>query len=188
MRLFVCFLSLTISSSVMATELNGRCVGVTDGDTLTILDDAQQQYEVRLADVDSPETSCHTRKPSAFDEKCVEHGQPFGKTAKKSLSDLIFNKRVRVMIAEAKNKVGYVQESLSYGRVIGTVLVDGVDANLQQVARGYAWHYGQYARHDQTPQQFQLYQRAEDAAKRQGLGLWSETAPVAPWTYRHPGK
>lgn len=33
-----------------------------------------------------------------------------------------------------------------YGREIGKVLVNGVDVNLEQVQRGFAWHYKAYER------------------------------------------
>ncbi len=37
-----------------------------------------------------------------------------------------------------------------YGRGVGKVLIDGVDANLEQVRRGLAWHYQAYQR-EQSP-------------------------------------
>ena len=33
-----------------------------------------------------------------------------------------------------------------YARSLGTVLVGGFDANLQQVRAGFAWHYKKYER------------------------------------------
>jgi len=38
-----------------AESLTGRVVGITDGDTLTVLV-TQQQLKVRLADIDAPES------------------------------------------------------------------------------------------------------------------------------------
>lgn len=42
---------------VHAKELSGQVVGVTDGDTLTLLDAYNTQYKVRLAGIDAPESA-----------------------------------------------------------------------------------------------------------------------------------
>ena len=52
-------------------------VGVSDGDTITILDDAKTQHKIRFAGIDAP-----------------EKGQAFGERSKQSLSALVFQKRV----------------------------------------------------------------------------------------------
>lgn len=70
-----------------------------------------------------------------------------------------------------------------YGREIGKVLVDGMDANLQQVSRGFAWHYKAYER-EQSANDRQLYDLAENEAKAAQRGLWWDAKPVAPWELR----
>lgn len=40
---------------VHAETISGQVVGVTDGDTLTILDTSKMRHKVRLADIDAPE-------------------------------------------------------------------------------------------------------------------------------------
>lgn len=62
-----------------AQEHIGRVVGVSDGDTLPILDDRKQQIKVRLAEIDTPESA-----------------QPYGTRAKQELSRLVFGKTVLV--------------------------------------------------------------------------------------------
>ena len=57
-----------------AADLQGRVVGVHDGDSITFLA-GRHQLKVRLADIDAPEL-----------------GQAFGQRSKQSLSDLCFNK------------------------------------------------------------------------------------------------
>lgn len=57
----------------------GSVVGVSDGNTLTVLISQKTQVKVRLAGIDAPES-----------------GQPFGSRAKKELSGLLFGSRVKV--------------------------------------------------------------------------------------------
>jgi micrococcal nuclease len=61
--------------SATAQEYIGRVVGISDGDTITILDDRKQQIKVRLAEIDTPESA-----------------QPYGTRAKQELSGLVFGK------------------------------------------------------------------------------------------------
>ena len=71
-----------------------------------------------------------------------------------------------------------------YGRIIGKISVDHRDVYLEQVRRGMAWHYKQYAG-DQSPDDRGAYADAEVAARAAGVGLWHDVAPVAPWEWRH---
>jgi endonuclease YncB( thermonuclease family) len=57
------------------------------------------------------------------------------------------------------------------------------DTGLAQVKAGMAWWYRKYAR-EQTPEDQALYEKAEDDAKADSVGLWSEPDPVAPWVWR----
>jgi endonuclease YncB( thermonuclease family) len=134
--------------------LEGRVVGVHDGDTVTLLIEGNQQVKIRLAQIDAPESD-----------------QAFGQRSKQSLSDMVFNKNIRVE-KETIDK---------YGRTVGTIFVDGLDANREQVKRGMAWAYRKYL-HDQSLLQ------VEDEARRVKIGLWSAPNPMPPWEYRHGGK
>ena len=66
-----------------------------------------------------------------------------------------------------------------YGRIIGKISDDHRDVCLEQVRRGMAWHYKQYAR-DQAPGDRGAYSEAEMAARAARVGLWRDVAPVAP--------
>ena len=71
-----------------------------------------------------------------------------------------------------------------YGRIIGKISVDHRDVCLEQVRRGMAWHYKQYAR-DQSPDDRGVYAEAEVAARAARLGLWHDVASVPPCEWRH---
>jgi endonuclease YncB( thermonuclease family) len=95
--------------SAMASDISGRVVGVSDGDTITVLIDGHENVKVRLTGIDAPEKS-----------------QPFGAVSKKNLSDQVFGKSVTVEW-DKKDK---------YGRVLGRVLVNGTDVCLEQIKDG----------------------------------------------------
>ncbi len=151
--LSLAFVSITCG----ATSLIGLIVGVTDGDTVTLLDKAQVQHKIRLAGIDAPEKK-----------------QPFGMRSKEHLSDLVFNRQVTVETGKTDR----------YGREVGVVFVDGKDANLYQVRQGFAWHYKAYQR-EQSATDRNLYANAEDEARTAKKGLWLDPAPVPPWEFRH---
>jgi endonuclease YncB( thermonuclease family) len=94
-----------------AADLQGRVVGVTDGDTLTIRVDGKN-LRVRLEGVDAPELA-----------------QPYGKSARRSLAELCRGKDARVVERGKDDE----------GRVLGSVRCGEVDANVEQVRRGLAW-------------------------------------------------
>lgn len=139
-----------------AQALTGKVVGIADGDTLTLLDSANIQHRIRLAGIDSP-----------------EKGQPFGDHCKKSLSDLVFGRTVEVESSKLDR----------YGRVIGKVLIDGLDANLEQINRGCGWHYKKY-QNEQPLEDRLSYTRAEASVREAGVGLWRDKDPVPPWEWR----
>lgn len=164
-----------LCDNAKADTLFGKVVAVTDGDTLAVLDSNNEQHVIRLFAIDAPETSCHAQKPSEYDDACVETSQPYGKASKRSLSALVFGKSVNVEIQPGK----------TYGREIGTVWVGNINANLEQVKRGYAMMYRQYAKHGLLPEEYQEMEEAEHEAHEHGLGLWEDSHPTPPWEYRH---
>ena len=70
-----------------------------------------------------------------------------------------------------------------YDRIVGKVLLDGMDACLEQVKAGLAWHYKKY-QHEQSAEDRELYADAENKARNERLGLWRENNPIPPWEYR----
>jgi endonuclease YncB( thermonuclease family) len=62
-------------------------------------------------------------------------------------------------------------------------MVDGTDANLEQIKLDMAWHYKAYMR-DQPAIDRKIYAEAEVEAKDAKRGLWSDAAPIAPREFR----
>lgn len=139
------------ATNVCAADIACRVVGIADGDTLSCLDSSYKTHKVRLAQIDAPEKK-----------------QAFGSQSRQSLSDMAFG-RAAVLQPETTDK---------YGRLVAKVLIDGRDINLEQVRRGMAWVYRQYAQDSD-------YFAAENSAKAARSGLWADPSPTAPWDWRH---
>lgn len=141
-----------------ADELRGRVVSVADGDTITVLDAGRMQHRIRLNGIDAPESS-----------------QPFSQVSRRHLSEMVAGRDV-IVVWDKRDR---------YGRLVGTVLVDGQNANLAQLTAGLAWYYRYYA--SDVPAELRpRYEAAEAAAKAARRGLWADPQPVAPWAYRNP--
>lgn len=57
-RVLILGLLITLlTPAAWAQILTGRVVGVTDGDTITVLDEQRVQHKIRLAGIDAPEKS-----------------------------------------------------------------------------------------------------------------------------------
>ena len=80
-----------------------------------------------------------------------------------------------------------VQKKDKYGRSVGKILVNQTDACLEQIKRGMAWHYKQYA-NEQSPEDRDVYAQAESTARAQSLGLWKDKSPTPPWAFRKQNK
>ncbi|HEX7530001.1 MAG TPA: thermonuclease family protein [Pyrinomonadaceae bacterium] len=140
--------------------LNGRVVSVADGDTVTVLDANDAQHRIRLEGIDAPESH-----------------QAFGEQSRQSLAEMISGKEVTVNY----------QKTDQYGRLVGKILFDGRDINLEQVRAGMAWHYKFYE-NEQTPEDRELYAKAEETARSVRRGLWQDPNPVEPYQFRKEEK
>ena len=78
-NVFSAVLLCIVASTTIAETIHGKVVGVSDGDTITVLDGDYQQYKIRLAGIDAPEKA-----------------QAFGNRSKEHLSALVFGKSVSV--------------------------------------------------------------------------------------------
>jgi endonuclease YncB( thermonuclease family) len=159
-KILIAGLFLAFSAIAYADVINGRVVGIADGDTITVLDNTNSPHKVRLAGIDAPEKK-----------------QAFGNVSKKTLSDLVFGKQVTVDWSKHDR----------YGRIVGKALVNGMDANLEQIKRGMAWFYAKY-QNEQSVQDRLDYASAQDDAQKNHLGLWADKSPIPPWDFRKQSK
>lgn len=148
------------ANSSLAETLLGEVVGITDGDTIMVLDAERKTHKIRLAGIDAPESR-----------------QPFGQRSKQSLSDLAYRQRAQVEWDKTDR----------YGRVIGKVLVGDLDVCLEQIRRGLAWHYKKYE-NEQALEDRLAYGKAEQVAREAKAGLWSDPNPIPPWEWRKAKK
>jgi endonuclease YncB( thermonuclease family) len=101
-----------------------------------------------------------------------EKGQDYYQKSRQALADLIFGKMVTV---ELLNKD-------RYQRWIGDVYSSNNEyVNGWLIADGDAWHYTKYSKSAPLA-------AAEANARRQKLGLWGQTNPIAPWLFREESK
>lgn len=155
----ILWMLMLVFGMARAETLTGNVVGISDGDTVTLLDARHQQHKIRLAGIDAPEKA-----------------QAFGERSKQNLAQLVFNKNVTVEWTKLDR----------YGRTVGKILVNGRDANLEQIKAGMAWWYEKY-RKEQSLADQEIYQVAERQAQLRRIGLWRDANPMAPWDWRHGG-
>lgn len=156
MRCALALLLVLAQSISVAGTLTGRVVSVTDGNTIIILGPSNAQHKIRLLGIDAPE------KGQAYSTKSKEH-----------LSDSVAGKFV-VVEYDKRDR---------YERIVGKVLLSGVDMNLEQIRAGLAWHYKKYEA-EQTISDRVNYSDAEREARMDKRGLWHDPEPVPPWEYR----
>lgn len=104
--------------SAGADSITGQVIGISDGDTLTLLQE-HTELKIRLAAIDAPEKD-----------------QPFGQKSKQSLSDFCFKKTATAEIVDKDR----------YGRYVAVVSCGKTIVNDAQVQAGMAWVYRKYAK------------------------------------------
>jgi endonuclease YncB( thermonuclease family) len=119
------FLTLLFCSSAFADSYTARVVGVSDGDSITVLLPKNKQQQIRLAEIDAP-----------------EKGQPFAERSKQALSGLVFGKTVKVVPVTTDR----------YGRTVAHIYVDALNVNAALIEQGAAWVYTAYSDSPLLPQ------------------------------------
>ena len=142
-----------LALSAQAETFSAKVIVVMDGDTVMVLRDGHKT-KVRLANIDAPEKD-----------------QPFGKQSRDSLLEMVGKKQVQID-SQAVDQ---------YGRIVGSISLDGRNINQEQVQRGMAWEYSHYHT-DKT------YLGLQSDAQQARRGLWGQASPQAPWQWRklHP--
>lgn len=160
---FIVFFIVVFVSAASAFTITGSVTRVLDGDTFHLLPTSgiPQQVKVhkdgtisiRLRGIDAPEKK-----------------QSYGQEAKESLQSLVGGKVVWVEVKDIDR----------YGRIAGYVFLGGINVNLKQVERGFAWAYSEYL---DRPYASEFYD-AEKNARKHKLGLWKQVNPTPPWEWR----
>lgn len=136
-----------------AADFAAKVVGVSDGDTLTVLTPEKRRVKVRLHGIDSPET-----------------GQDFGTRAKQAASELAFGKQVTVREVDRDR----------YGRTVAEVILpDGRSLNREMVRAGMAWRYVKYAPNDRDLAGIE----AEAKVAKRGLWSQPGAVPPWDWRH-----
>ena len=133
--------------------LHGRVTGILDGDTIKVLIHARQQIRVRIAFIDAP-----------------EKGQAFSQRAKAAMSELVFDKDVKLRPHTIDR----------HGHLVARVLVDGQDAGLELLKQGLCWVYERYVGEAAADIQTS-YRDAQNTAQAERAGLWQDPDPMPPW-------
>ena len=136
--------------------LNASGVRVIDGDTVEVTQLSGQSERVRLLGIDAPESA-----------------QEYGTESTTALSQCVSNAIVTIEWTERDR----------YDRLLGKVIANNVDCNLNQLQKGAAWHYKEY-QSSQTPYDRIEYANAEIVARLNGRGLWANRYPIKPSDYR----
>jgi len=129
-------ITLTFSVLAHSETINGRVVGISDGDTLTILDASNMQFKIRLAAIDAPEKA-----------------QPFGQRGKQKLSEICYGKNASIRVVSTDR----------YGRSVGDVDCAGFNANEVMIQSGLAWVYRKY---DKGHEHFYSFEEEARNARR----------------------
>lgn len=157
-----------VATPALSEELRGLVVGVSDGDTVTVVNADFVPHKIRLSGIDAPEKS-----------------QPYGQHSKAHLARLLFKQEVTVVWTRRDR----------YGRIIGRVLVQPpdcsrcrmtLDAGLAQIDAGLAWWYRKFT-NEQSSADRASYESAEQKAQVRRAGIWQEANPIPPWEWRRSG-
>ena len=154
--LLKCIVLMLLVSEANAEIIFGRVIGVSDGDTITVLDTDKIEHKVRLMGIDVPEKS-----------------QAFGAASKQALSNYIYQKEVTVDYKKLDK----------YKRIVGKVILERQDVCLAMIIDGMAWHYKDYEK-EQSKKDRDLYSQAEIKARQAKIGLWQDANPIEPSAFR----
>jgi endonuclease YncB( thermonuclease family) len=156
------FLFIGLIAQAQTQSLTGTVISVASGDTITVLDSHKGRHKIRLWAIEAPEKD-----------------HPFGNTSKENLSRLVLGKTVTV-------EYNYTDK---YDRIIGKVLLDRKDMNLEQLRAGMAWLAGDTISELRLSEtDYDNYFAAEKGSALLERGLWKDANPTSPWELRNSPK
>ncbi|MDD2832736.1 MAG: thermonuclease family protein [Methylotenera sp.] len=148
---------LLFFASLSQADERYRVIRIYDGDTVLLKKTSHSKdhskLKLRLADIDAP-----------------ERNQAYGKQSRLALKDLCTGDDVTVEVTLLNKD--------QYGRDLGNLSCNEIDAALYLVELGLAWHNAKYSDNSAT-------QHAEAIAREHQLGLWGNKKPTPPWQWRH---
>ena len=129
----------------------GLVVGISDGDTITVLRNGREQIKVRLYGID-----------------CPEKRQAWGSRATQATGRFCAGKVVDIQGTDTDR----------YGRTVAIItLPDGRTLQEMLVAEGMAWVWPRYCKLPVCRD----WSEIEVTAREGRVGLWRDTEPVSPW-------
>ena len=144
---------LGTSSATHGAEFTAKVIAALDGDTVMV-QRKSGLVKIRLNEIDAPEKA-----------------QTFGETSKRSLSEMVLGKQVKIS-SQAMDQ---------YGRMVAHLDLNGMDVNAEQIRRGMAWEYSHFHGN-------KALVALQEEAKQVPRGLWALSDPMPPWEWRklHP--
>ena len=156
---------LLLAASSVAGREGQECrkvLRVYDGDTVLVSEKSGKGL-TRLLGIDAPETS---KSPG-------QAGQPFSARSRRYLARRVLNRCVQLEVYGVDR----------YGRRLAVIHLEGVNINLEMVARGLAEVY-----RGRTPRGFDRrpYRLAAETARRESRGMWIQgDAYRSPMEWKH---
>ena len=105
------------------------------------------------------------------------NGKPYGNRSRQAISELVFGKEVELRPHSIDR----------YGRTVVQISVGGNDVGIEMLRQGLVWVYHRYIIEASMDIKGN-YRRAQDEAKEERLGLWSDSNSIPPWIFRHVAK
>ena len=133
---------------------SGEVVGITDEDTITILNSKTlKDVKICLYGIDTP-----------------EKGQAFSKRARQFTSKMVYGKVVEVKVMTTDR----------YGRTVAMIYAEKTLLNEELLKAGLAWVYWKYCHHPicESWKNFQI------GARMDRRGLWFDPNRIPPWEFR----
>ena len=162
LKTFVIVMLFLLSTYTFA-DFNAQVVRIIDGDTIDVLDSNGKKLRIRLLGIDTPEQK-----------------QQFGYESTLYLKKIINRMPITIISTPDKNKP-YTLDY--YKRILGKIILNGNDINLEMIKKGMAWHFKKYKK-NQPIDDRHSYNKAENEARRGKIGLWFDENPLPPLKWR----